>query len=256
MFGLHYIKGHFMPHFYVKPENIKNDIFVMENEQAHYISNVRRFKTDDEIMIFDGAGNSYKAKITAVEKGYVKGRIISSSYAMPEFKVTLYTAMPKGDRFEWLIEKAGELGISEIAPVNTKRSVNKSFSPNKSERYEKISIAASSQCGRKDIMKISDPVDFKTACKKAAEDGGCINVLAWESESLNVLTKISAEKNKYKGSNIFIGPEGGFENEETEFAQKLGIQTITLGKNILRVETAAIIASVLIFNYFGVYKAR
>jgi 16S rRNA (uracil1498-N3)-methyltransferase len=245
-----------MPHFYVKPENIKNDIFIMENEQAHYISNVRRFKPDDEIMIFDGAGNSYKAKIISVKKGYVEGRILSSSYEIPEFKTTLYTAMPKGDRFEWLIEKAAELGISEIAPINTKRSVNKSFSANKSERYEKISIAASSQCGRKDIMKISAPTDFKTACEKAAKDADYINVLAWESESANVLTKISPEESKYKGSNIFIGPEGGFENEETEFAQKLGVKTMTLGKNILRVETAAIVASVLIFNYFGVYKSR
>jgi 16S rRNA (uracil1498-N3)-methyltransferase len=207
-------------------------------------------------MIFDGTGNSYKAKITALSKGYVEGCIISSSYEMPAFKINLYTAIPKGDRFEWLIEKAGELGISEIIPVNTERSVNKSFSSGKSERYEKISIATSSQCGRKDIMKISAPVDFSAACKKAAEDNGCINILAWESESSSVLTNLPAGKNKYKGSNIFIGPEGGFENEEVQFAQKLGIKTVTLGKNILRVETAAIVASALIFNYSGVCETK
>jgi 16S rRNA (uracil1498-N3)-methyltransferase len=211
---------------------------------------------DDEIMIFDGVGNSYKAKITKISKGYIEGRIISSSYEIPKFKVNLYTAIPKGDRFEWLIEKAGELGISEIIPLNTKRSVNKSFYPNKLERYKKISIAASSQCGRKDIMKINGPVGFENACLKTAENKDYINILPWESENSNILSKISKQQNNRKGSNIFIGPEGGFEDKEVEFAQKLGIKTITLGRNILRVETAAITASILIFNYFGVYEAK
>ncbi|MCL2143873.1 MAG: 16S rRNA (uracil(1498)-N(3))-methyltransferase [Endomicrobia bacterium] len=241
-------------HFYVKPENIKNNLFSMDNELAHYVANVRRFAQDDEIMIFDGLGNSYKAKITAVSKKFIEGKIISSSYKMPDFKVILFTAIPKGDRFEWLIEKAGELGIFEIIPINTKRSVNTSFSSNKLERYEKISLAASSQCGRNDIMKISNPADFKTACKKAAGNANCLNVLPWESDNTPPANIINA--GKFTGANIFIGPEGGFENEEIEFARNLGIKTITLGHNILRVETAAVAASVLIFNSFGIYGSK
>ncbi|MDR1695109.1 MAG: 16S rRNA (uracil(1498)-N(3))-methyltransferase [Endomicrobium sp.] len=239
-----------MPHFYVKPENIKNGLFSVDGEQLHYLSEVRRFKTGDEIMIFDGAGNSYKAVLTSADKKHMSGKIISSSYRVPEFTVNLYTAIPKGDRFEWLIEKCGELGISGIIPVNAKRSVITSFSDNKSERFEKISLAASSQCGRNDIMKIYPPSDFRTACKQASADKDFINIMAWESAAENQsLAEFFSKKIKYAGANIFIGPEGGFENGEADFALSLGIKTVSLGKNILRVETAALAASVLVLNY-------
>ena len=89
--------------------------------------------------------------------------------------------MPKGERFEWLIEKASEIGASKIIPIIAKRSVQTNFSENKLARFEKISISASSQCGRNDIMKILKPQDFKTACKNAVQDKNFINILPWES---------------------------------------------------------------------------
>ena len=94
-----------MPHFYVKPENIKDNIFSIQEEQAHYLFNVRRFKVNDDIILFDGKGNSYTAKINSINKNKVSGHILSSSYKMPDFIINLYTCIPKGDRFEWLIEK-------------------------------------------------------------------------------------------------------------------------------------------------------
>jgi 16S rRNA (uracil1498-N3)-methyltransferase len=241
-----------MSHFYADPEKIKENAFSINGEQAHYILNVRRFKSNDEIMIFDGLGNSYKAQIISVSKNEVSGKIISSSYKIPTFKVNLYTAIPKGDRFEWLIEKCSEIGVSAIIPINTKRSVTAGFSKNKSERYEKISISASSQCGRNDIMKINTPLDFKIACKNAIANKNFADILPWESESQSLPEKMTLNLN-YNGANIFIGPEGGFENEEIDFAKCLGIKTISLGENILRIETAAIVASVLVLTRFS-YK--
>jgi 16S rRNA (uracil1498-N3)-methyltransferase len=236
-----------MPHFYVKPESITDDFFFIEDEQAHYIANVRRFKVNDEIMIFDGLGKSFKGKITSIAKGKVSGKILSSSYTNPAFIVNLYTAIPKNERFEWLIEKCAELGISSIIPLNSARSVLTSFSDNKLDRFKKISISASSQCGRSDIMKICSPIDFSSACKNASNDKSFTNIVPWESEnvlSINDLFK----KEKRSNANIFIGPEGGFENSEIELAKSLNFKTISLGKNILRVETAAIAASVLILS--------
>lgn len=242
-----------MPHFYVKPENIIDNTFIIENEQAHYVAKVRRFGIDDTIMIFDGTGNSYEAKITAISKNSISGSILNSSYKLPKIIINLFTAIPKGERFEWLIEKCGEIGISQIVPINTKRSVTTSFSKHKLERFEKISIAASSQCGRNDIMKISEPLDFNTACKIAVENKNFISVLPWESQGdKTVLAKILKES-KSANINIFIGPEGGFENEEIDFAMSLGIKPVSLGENILRVETAAIVASILTLNAFGLY---
>jgi 16S rRNA (uracil1498-N3)-methyltransferase len=240
-------KGDLMSHFYVKPEDIKGQSFFISGEQAHYIINVRRFNLNDEIMIFDGLGNSYKAQITSVNKNEISGKIISFSYKIPIFKVRLYTAIPKGRRFEWLIEKCAEIGVSEITPINTKRSVNTGFSKNKSERYGKISIATSSQCGRNDIMRINYPLDFKNACRNAAANKNLINILPWESEGMSLLGEILASSS-YNGANIFIGPEGGFETEEIEFAKSMRVHTITLGENILKVETAAIVTSILILN--------
>lgn len=236
-----------MPHFYVDPDNIKDKFFSISGDQAHYVLNVRRFKNNDEIMIFDGLGNSYKAQITSVSKNEVSGKIISSSYKMPTFKVNLYTAIPKSDRFEWLIEKCSEIGVSTITPINTKRSITTEFSKNKSERYEKISISASSQCGRNDIMKINAPIDFKIACKNVAANKNFVNILPWKNESQSLSKEMIANPH-CNGANIFIGPEGGFENKEIDSAKCLDIKIISLGENILRVETAAIVASVLILN--------
>ncbi|MDR3256043.1 MAG: 16S rRNA (uracil(1498)-N(3))-methyltransferase [Endomicrobium sp.] len=242
-----------MSHFYVKPEDIKENTFTISSEQAHYISTVRRFKSEDEIMIFDGIGNSYKAKIISINRNIIIGNILSSSYKMPKIIVKLYTSIPKGDRFEWLIEKCAEIGVSEIVPINTKRSVKICFSRNKLDRYVKISIAASSQCGRNDIMKINEPIDFKTACKKAVSEKYSMNILSWEGESKVSLNNLLV-KSTFYGTNAFIGPEGGFENEEVDFAKSLNIQTITLGDNILRVETAAIVTSILVLNSLEIIK--
>jgi 16S rRNA (uracil1498-N3)-methyltransferase len=239
-----------MPHFYIDPDKIKENTFSINGEQSHYILNVRRFKNNDEIMIFDGLGNSYKAQITSISKNEVSGKIISSSYKVPAFKVDLYAAIPKGDRFEWLIEKCSEIGVSAITPINAKRSITTGFSKNKSERYKKISISASSQCGRNDIMKINDPTDFKIACKNAIANKNFVDILLWESES-QYLSEETTLNHNYNGANIFIGPEGGFENEEIDFAKCLGIKIISLGENILRVETAAIVASVQVLTRFS-----
>jgi 16S rRNA (uracil1498-N3)-methyltransferase len=237
-----------MPHFYVEPKNIISGFFKIEGEQAHYVLTVRRFNKGDEIMIFDGLGNSYKGEILTVDKNFIEGKILSSSYKMPSFAINLYTAMPKGERFEWLIEKAAEIGVAKIVPLITKRSAQTEISKNKLVRFEKISISASGQCGRNDIMKICKPQEFKTTCKSASEEKNYINILAWESSTLNESLSFIFKNSKALGANIFIGPQGGFEGSEVDFAKELAIKTVTLGENILRIETAAIVAAALVLN--------
>ena len=156
-----------MPHFYVNPKDIKDKNFTIENEQFHYLSNVRRFSVGDEINVFDGLGNSYKARIDIIDKKSMKGTILSSkTLVLPNKKISLYTAIPKGERFDWLIEKASEIGISKIVPVIYVRSVVKELSNNKMERYKKISISASSQSWRADIMSIEKPISFVEIVEK------------------------------------------------------------------------------------------
>ena len=242
-----------MPHFYVNPKDIKDKIFVIENEQFHYLSTVRRFSTGDEINIFDGLGNSYKARIDSIDRASMKGTILSSkTFVLPKTNISLYTAIPKGERFDWLIEKAGEIGVSKIVPVIYLRSVVKELSENKIERYKKISISASSQSWRADIMPIDKPVKFNEAAEKVSKEKDTLNVLPWESEEDKNILGLLNENKDIKNINIFIGPEGGFDKSEIDVAVKNNFKTVTLGKNILRVETAAIVASSIVTSVYNV----
>ena len=241
-----------MPHFYVNPKDIKGKSFVIGNEQFHYLSTVRRFSAGDEINIFDGLGNSYKARIDNIDRTTMKGTILSSkTFVLPKIKVSLYTAIPKGERFDWLIEKAGEIGISKIVPVIYLRSVVKELSENKIERYKKISISASSQSWRADIMPVDKPVKFNEAAEKVSREKDTLNVLPWESEENKKILSLLNENKYVKNINIFIGPEGGFDKTEIDVALKNNFKTVTLGKNILRVETAAIVASSILTSIYN-----
>jgi len=233
-----------MPHFYVNPKDIQDKSFIIENEQFHYLSNVRRFSVGDEINIFDGLGNSYKARIDNIDKKSMKGTILSSkTLVLPNKKISLYTAIPKGERFDWLIEKASEIGVSKIVPIIYVRSVVKELSENKLERYKKISISASSQSWRADIMPIEKPISFIETVGAVSTQKDTLNILPWESEEEKNILNILNENKDVKNINIFVGPEGGFDKTEIDIAIKKGFKTVTLGKNILRVETAAIVAS-------------
>ena len=242
-----------MPHFYVNPKDIKDKNFIIEDEQFHYLSNVRRFSIGDEINIFDGLGNSYKARIDNIDKKSMKGTILSSkTLVLPDKKISLYTAIPKGERFDWLIEKASEIGVSKIVPVIYSRSVVKELSENKIERYKKISISASSQSWRADIMSIENPIKFCETADKVCKEKNTLNMLPWESEEEKNILSLLSENKDIKNINIFIGPEGGFDKPEIDIALKNNFKTVTLGKNILRVETAAIVASSIVTSVYNV----
>ena len=237
-----------MPHFYVNPKNINNNTFVIDNEQFHYLTNVRRFNIGDTINIFDGLGNSFVAQIEKIDKKQLSGKILSSkTFQAPNKKVSLYTAIPKGERFDWLIEKASEIGVYKIVPVIYERSVIKDFTENKIERYRKISMAASSQSWRADIMQIENPVKFLSLIETLKEQKNSLNILPYESEEENKI--VSLDFSNVNCINVFIGPEGGFDNKEIEIALKNNFKTVTLGKNILRVETAAIVASSIVIAH-------
>lgn len=234
-----------MPHFYVNPKNLNNGTFVMDNEQFHYLTNVRRFVVGDTINIFDGLGNSFVAQIEKIEKKQIFGKIISSkTFQPPSKKISLYTAIPKGERFDWLIEKASEIGVFKIVPVIYERSIVKDFTRNKIERYRKISMAASSQSWRADIMQIENTIKFSNIINILKEQKNSLNILPYESEEEKKI--VSLDFANVNNINIFIGPEGGFDNKEINFALNNNFQIVTLGKNILRVETAAIVSASIV----------
>lgn len=188
-----------------------------------------------------------------VRSDLVSGQVIErlAGTGEPSVCITLYQALLKSDRFEFVLQKGTELGVSTFVPMLTDRVV--SHGQNrvgaKSARWRRIVTEASEQSGRSRIPVIHDPVTLRSACENALP----IAIMPWENEAdpVHVKTVIAqARENGWEGSNveIFIGPEGGFTLEEVELARSLNVLTLSLGQRILRSDTAAI-ATVSIICY-------
>lgn len=236
-----------MPKFFVSKDNIVDHTITINGENANHIANVLRAKSGDEIIVGDGEGLDYTCEITEVSKKQVIAKItdITSNNAEPSTKITLFQALPKSDKMELVIQKCIEIGIDCIVPVETEHCVVKikGKEEKKLARWNKIAEAAAKQCGRGKIPKVESILSFKDAVKYSKNLDTAL--IPYEREQENSLKNFCRN---FKGTSIgiFIGPEGGFSAEEIEFAKNNGIQPVTLGKRILRTETAGLVASVIL----------
>ncbi|MDR0985143.1 MAG: 16S rRNA (uracil(1498)-N(3))-methyltransferase [Endomicrobium sp.] len=243
-----------MRYFYINPKNIKEKKVFFDCEKTHHIRNVLRLKINDSILLFDGIGNYYEAKISCINKKSIIGIIIAiRRLQSSKLKIKLFIALPKGNRLKWLVEKCAELGVSKIIPIKTNRSTKINFSENFFKKYMNISIAASAQCRRLDIMELEKPMDFISACQNAYYKSfkkKSISILSWECEKKLNINNILSNCILPMEANVFIGPEGGFSSKEIDIAKSFNIYTVTISNNILRVETAAIVSVALVINHF------
>ncbi len=234
-----------MRRFFTDPQNIKENIAEIFEDSKH-IEKVLRMKKGDEILVFDGSGFEYKAKLISIEKKVCKAEIFEKKIceSEPFVKITLFQALPKSGKMETIIQKAVELGVFKIVPVITERCVVKieksDAASEKTERWNKVSVEASKQCGRGKIPSVELPVKFSEAIEMLLKED--LSIMPYEelghSGELG-LKKLLKENEKASSIGIFIGPEGGFSTEEAEFAVSKGINTVGLGKRILRTETVA-----------------
>lgn len=241
-----------MPHFFIPPENISEENFIISGEEVHHLINVRRCKIGSIINIFDGTGKTYIARIDSVDNDEIKGVIINESLAhQVSVKIKLYQSVPKGDRFDWIVEKAAELGVHTIIPIICERSVLKEISDNKIDRWRRVSNAACQQCKRADLMNIEKPVNFISVVDSLRPEE--FNIIPWEAEETKSIENEFIKRMPISNANIIIGPEGGFSINEIKIAQQNGVIPVTLGKRILRVETASLLSVVLVLNVSGEY---
>lgn len=241
-----------MPHYYVKPENISKKHFVITGDEAHHLIRVLRVRVGHELNLFDGTSKLYAGKIEEIGKDEVSGTIFASRAGfLPKIPVTLYQAIPKGERFDWLVEKGVELGLKKIVPLYTERSVTKDISEAKIARWQRVSLAASEQSGRSDIMEVSRPLAFFEAIKNIPEKS--LAVIPWESEVTTTISSAAGKFGNFSEARIFIGPEGGFTGREIDSAVSKGITAVTLGERILRAETAGLLSVALVLNLAGEY---
>ena len=221
-------------------------------DQARYLKTVLRMREGDPLLIFNGTGWEYKAVIRRRTADGIELEI-TGRRALPaaEIHVTLCQAVPKAEKMDGIIRHATELGAERIVPFLAERSVPRwrpEQLPRKRERWQKIAVEASRQCGRPDIPEIGEIVTFERMLRDVPESG--LRLIPWEEETKTGIREILRDpaQSGMKEFVLVIGPEGGFSAGEIELARQAGFLSVSLGKRVLRVETASL-AVLAIFQY-------
>ena len=239
-----------MPKFFVNSEQINNNEIKIIGNDVNHIKNVLRLSINDKIKICDKDEHvNYNCRISNIDNEYVITQIIDEEKSNVEAKtqIHVFQGLPKGDKLEFIIEKLTEIGVKELTPVAMKRSVVKLQEKDKQKkmvRWNKLAEVAAKQSGRDEILKINDVINYKNIFNYLKDYD--IVLLAYEKEEKLTLKKALSKLDKTKENKVavLIGPEGGFDDIEIEQAKQNSlVNIITLGKRILRTETAPLVIS-------------
>ena len=232
-----------MIRFFVTPEEMQPDFLVLTGENAQH-AKVLRLKQGEEVLVCDGQGTECLCAVSDVSPGQislvVKSRQESANEAA--VKVSVYMAFPKADKLEHVIQKATELGAYEIVAFPSARCISKPDEKSlkkKLERWQKIAASAAEQSGRGRIPEVLTLPSYQAALERAAKADKAL--LFYENEQATTL-KMALSHSSYTTVSLLTGPEGGLEELEVEKAKDAGLQVCTLGKRILRCETAPLCA--------------
>lgn len=239
-----------MHRFFVTGSWKTGDEVVLVEPQAHQISQVLRLRPQTPITLLDNNGWAYTVTLTEVNKRLVRGRVTAHTPAPgePATYLTLYLGLLKADKFEWVLQKGTEIGVSCFVPLITERSVVQTVSPNKQARWERILTEAAEQSGRGRIPELLIPLSFADAL--AALPPNALALIPYEQEkSITLRAAMAAPSSRPLA--LFIGPEGGWSENEISLAQGHGVVPVSLGPRILRAETAAVVAAALTLYEFG-----
>ncbi|MDD4179695.1 MAG: 16S rRNA (uracil(1498)-N(3))-methyltransferase [Candidatus Margulisbacteria bacterium] len=225
----------------------KNELPEITGPAVHHLRDVLRLKAGEAIDLLDGLGNIHHAKIITLGKERISCQVLSSEKMLtePAVKVALAQALPKAAKMDLIIEKCTELGVTSIIPLITARTEAKTA---KLERWQKIAKAAAEQSGRAIIPEITSPLKFANVLQ--LKDQYDLALIPWELEQETKLKQALISKfpnspiriTQSPNILILIGPEGGFTQQEIELAKNAGFTPVSLGKTILRTETAGLAA--------------
>lgn len=245
-----------MHHFFVTPEQVKEKKIYIEGSDVNHIKNVLRMKIGEELQISDGNNKKYLCEIESMTTEEICAAILEEQHGDTELpsKLYLFQGLPKSDKMELIVQKAVELGVYEMIPVATKRAVvrlDAKKAGKKVERWNSIAEGGAKQSGRNIIPKVKEVMTYKEAVQYAkALD---VMLIPYElAEGMEETKHIISNIEKGQSVGIFIGPEGGFETAEVEYAIENGAKAVTLGKRILRTETAGLaMLSILMYHLEG-----
>lgn len=229
-----------MPRVFLPVPEIGTGHISITGDNARYLTTVLRCRPGDPIMLSDRSLRSYPGRIITAARKEVTVEITGpGTYSAAEspLRTRLLQGVLKGDKMDLVIQKATELGVSEIIPVITERSQVRET--RKAERWQKIAVEASRQSGRASIPVVHGPLDIRSIFSGRQESTG--GIIFWEQGGETLSTVIGRFRG-HKTVELFTGPEGGFSEEEVRIAEEKGFSRATLGRRILRAETAAIVA--------------
>lgn len=227
-----------------------NQSVVIDGEEAKHIGKVLRSRVGDQLEVCDGSKMVYLCTITKVSNGSVEATVDSAKEDTrePQSEITVFQGLSKGTKMDLVIQKAVELGAHAVVPVQMEFSVVKMIQERgKQERWQRIAMEAAKQCKRSVIPKVLPAVDFSTALNMMSEMDQAF--AAYENETETPLKAVL--NTKFRSCGFLIGPEGGFSIPEVEQARNAGIPTVSLGKRILRTETASIALLSIVMFYLG-----
>ena len=234
-----------MHHFFVKNNDIEGESIRLSGPDRHHAEDVLRLRIGEEVLISDEDGRDYRCSLASSDEESLIFEIserLEPDHDLPS-QVWLSQGLPKSDKMEFIIQKATELGVSHIVPVSTKNTVvqlDEKKAARKLRRWQAIAEAAAKQSKRSRIPKVHEPMSFRRAAELAGEFE--VSVIPYEDEhGIESLCEAIVGFIPGRRIGVIIGPEGGFDPLEVRYAKSRGVLPVSLGKRILRTETAAIV---------------
>ena len=234
-----------MPRFFIPQENIHGDRGVVQGDELRHLRRVLRLAPGDGITVFDDAGREHEAVIRSFGSESAEIEIIASREPQREsaLDLTLALGLTKGDKMDFVVEKATELGVGRMVPFASTHSVaqlDPARARTRQARWQRIALSAAKQCGRTRVPEILQLCEFRDLVRRPWPD--TLKLLFWEKEGRRSLRQVQGKRGEAGSVLVVIGPEGGFSPEEARDAEAGGFEMISLGRRILRAETAAVTA--------------
>src|SRR5215510_6955243 len=255
------------PRFYAPPTEITGSVITLGPAESHHLSRVLRLRAGDRVSVFDGLGAEYSCRITNSSGNRALLDIVGqlSDEVESPLDLTLAQALAKGEKFDFIVQKATELGVSRITPLMTRYAdmrLDERQKISRTERWRRISLESTKQCGRRRLVQITEPLSIyqfmsvvESSNQSAAEKAYQSLLLFSERGGFGV-NEALGEASSSQRVVALVGPEGGWSDDELEALNDYGCKPVTLGPRIMRTETAALVAITLIQHALGDLSSR
>ena len=243
--------------FFAPPAQISASRITLDASESHHLVRVLRLGVGTRVRVFDGAAREYECEVASAQKGAVELSVLEEITTRVEspLRIVLAQALIKGDKFDWIIQKSTELGVTRVTPLATEHGDVHRIEGRAAQRltrWQRISLEALKQCGRRRLVEIGEPMSWSDYCSR---DESALRLFFCERGGRGIDRVAIGHSTPLESVSIAIGPEGGWSEQEINFAVEHGFVPVLVGPRILRTETAAVVAVALVQYLFGDLKS-